>query len=343
MIAKKYDILAIGAPFIDLILHVSEEFLATIPGEKKGMEPTDHNSLLKIIQASQQTPFIIPGGSGANTIKGLTNLGHTCAIVGKIGTDDLGRLFEQEITNLGVQSLFLPTNTPTGQSLCLVTPNGERTMRSFLGASQEMTAVDLKPEFFRGVKLVHIEGHSLLNGSLAVRAMELAKEVGAKISFDLGSFEIVSLYKETILSLLERYVDIVFCNREEAEHLTGKSPEEACRELKEICLVAVVLMGKEGCWVGDRSKNGCAEENGNGKRKDVFQCPAYPVTPIDTTGAGDLFASGFLHGFFNGEPLKECARYGALLGAAVVQVQGTKIPTDIWAQLKQKIVSSSSS
>lgn len=325
---KKYDVLGVGSPFVDHIIEVQEEFLAEIPGAKGGMVAVDYETLSAIIKKSAVEPVLLVGGSGANTIRGLAHFGHQCALVGKIGRDVAGKKFLERLSALKITSCLLPTMTPTAQVVCLVTPDGERTMRSFLGAGQEMGSGDLRPEIFAGISLVHIEGYTLLNGDLTERAMQFAKEAGAKVSFDLGSFEVVERHKQKIVNLLARYVDIVFANREEVRSLTQLEPQQGCGALTDLCETAVVLIGKEGCWAG------------RGTRK--VHCPAYNVLAVDTTGAGDFFASGFLHGYLEKDELEECARYGSLTGAAVVQVKGVEITHDGWEAIKQEIAKSRS-
>lgn len=317
------DILGIGAPFVDHIIQVSEEYISQLPGKKGGMWPVDYRTLTKIINSSGSAPTLILGGSGANTIKGLANFGYRCALSGKIGTDEAGRKFLASMKSLGITSFLQPTHNPTSQVVCLITPDKERTMRAFLGASEEMRGEDLDPRNFVGVRLVHIEGYSIMKEGVAQRAMELAKSVGAKVSFDLGSFEVVKAYKKALIELLARYVDIVFSNQEETLALTGREPEKGCEVLRDICETAVILLGKEGCLVGQGTR-------------EVY-CPAFKVDAVDSTGAGDLFASGFLHGVLQGCSLEECARYGALTGAAVVQVVGVDIPPQSWDEIKRKI------
>ena len=193
-------------------------------------------------------------------------------------------------------------------------------MLSFLGAGAEMKPDDLDPDYFKGVSLVHIEGYSLLVEGLTDKAMQLSKAAGAKVSFDLASFEITRTYKEKIIALLSHYVDIVFANTDETHALTLLGPEKGCMILKDLCDTAVVSMGKEGCWVGTS--------------QDLNYCPAIKTIPEDTTGAGDLFASGFLHGYLSGHSVEECARYGALTASEVIQVIGAELPPEAWARIK---------
>ena len=116
-------------------------------------------------------------------------------------------------------------------------------------------------------------------------------------------------------------MDIIIANEDEVRQLTGHDPQKGCSLLKDICNTVIVTMGRQGCWIGHQGT--------------MYQCPAYPVIPVDTTGAGDLFTSGFLHGFLNGRPIPECAHIGALAGRAVVQQQGTILPSDVWEQIER--------
>lgn len=319
-----HEVLGVGAPLLDHLLQVDEAYLETVPGEKHGMETVEYPAMVQIIEGSHTVPKQIAGGSCANAIKGLASLGQKCAMTGKIGKDAIGEKVHRDLLDQGITPLLHYSSTPTGHVTCLITPDGKRTCRAYLGASQEMGPDDLKADHFSPTKLVHIEGYTLLCSGLTHRAMELAKEAGAKISFDLGSFEIVESYRNLVMDLVSEYVDILFANEDETLALTGEDPQDGCEILKTLTEVAVVMIGKKGCWVGHGS--------------ETFHVPGYPIDqPIDTTGAGDLFASGFLHGYLEGRPLAECAKYGALTGNAVVQVVGAEIPESMWADIKQKI------
>ena len=319
-LAMSFEILGIGAPVLDHLIKISDEYLATIPGEKHGTETVDHTTMMDIIQKSHAEPIYITGGSCANAIKGLANLGWKCGVVGKIGNDSAGQIVKNHMQALGITTLYQKSNTPTAQVLCLITPDGKRTLRSYLGASKEMSPEELDPESFKGVKLVHIEGYTLLTNTLTQKAMELAKEAGASVSFDLGSFELVETYRDRIIELLKTYVDIVFGNADETGALTHLGPEQGCDFLKNLCNIAVVMMAKDGCWVGHE--------------KVKIRCHGFPIEhPLDSTGAGDLFASGFLHGYLSGQPLDKCAEYGSRIAAEVVKVIGAEVPQHIWKRL----------
>jgi sugar/nucleoside kinase (ribokinase family) len=321
---NRCEVLGIGNPFLDHLILVTDAYLNTIPGAKGGMEPVDYKTFRRIIDENGDQVNIRAGGSSANTIKGLAELGHRCGFAGRAGGDEAGQMFVKklEVSNI-IPYMTYSQSTATGQLACLITPDGQRTFRNYLGATQEMGAEDLHPGLFSGVSLVHIEGYTLLNDSVTQRAVELAKASQAKVSFTLGSFEVASGFKNQILSLLAKHVDIVFANAEETKALTRLPPEQGIDVLKELCEIAIVTIGAEGCWIASKSKK--------------IHCPAFPVIPLDTTGAGDLFAAGFLHGYLKDKDLPECARFGALVAAEVVQVLGAEISPTAWQRLRAAI------
>jgi len=318
-----YDILAIGTPIVDQLIMTTDEFLQKIHGPRGGSESVDYETLCKLLKNSGHSPVSATGGCAANTIKGLAQLGHNCALFGKLGNDEAGLYFQRTMEELGIISKLQIVNKPTAQVACLISPDHERTMRSFLGAGLEMKAQDLDSEIFKNVKLLHIEAYLLDRDPLVQHSMELAKAAGAKISFDLANFEIVEKYKKQMIDLLSNYVDIVFANNEETQALTGLGGEAGCDILKDICEIAVVKLGDKGCLAAQ-------------DQEKVFQ-PGFTVNAVDTTGAGDLFASGFLHGYLQQKELKECARYGNLVASFVVQMVGTEMMPEMWQSIKKQL------
>lgn len=309
-----YRVLGVGAACMDLLIPVSDDFLTHVPGEKGGAQPIGIDKLNHILSKSHTLPNIATGGSCANTIKGLAGLEEKCAFLSHIGSDALGEHFIQYMEKLGIVGLFSKSSRPTPRVLCLITPDGQRTMRFCAGCSEEMSDYFLHPDYFKGVKIIHLDAYTLRNGNLTKRVMQLAKEAQATVSIDLSSFEIVREFHDTIIELLTNYVDIVFANEDETKALTGLPPKEGCLKMQEMCPIAVTLMGKEGCLVGHKGK--------------VFRSRAFPAKLVDSTGAGDLFASGFLYGYLQGYSLEKCARLGNRLGSAIVEVQGAELPPE---------------
>lgn len=318
-----YRILGVGAACMDLLVSVDEDFLSHIPGEKGGSQAIQIEELNQILSHHHFIPILATGGSCANTIKGLAQLKEKCAFFSHIGTDELGEHFCQYMRKMGIVGLFSKSIHPTPRVLCLITPDSQRTMRFCAGCSIEMSESFLHQGYFKGVKLVHLDAYTLYNGNLTKTTMEFAKEAQALISIDLSSFEVVRQFRSVIMDLLPRYVDIVFANQDEIKALLELSPQEGCFELQKMCPVAVVLMGEEGCLVGHQGK--------------IMHSPTYPAKVIDSTGAGDLFASGFLYGYLKGYPLAECARLGNRLGSAVVEVQGAELPQEKWMEIQSDL------
>jgi len=367
-----YNVLGLGQPLLDRILQVDEAVMQRLGIKERGgssliLDKSELEVFLKSLEAAISeeycsgssssdeedeeplTPLspivnknafknikkalLVPGGSCCNTIKAMASLGEKCGLIGKLGRDSSGRYYRDSMSDRGVIPLMIEdAHHRTGEVICLITPNGERTMKAFLGASLQMTENDLLPQDFQGVKLLHVEGYSIYNQPLTFRAMELAKQNQSMVSFDLGSFELVRQFKPTILNMLKNHVDIVFANSEEARELIGESKDAKVRDVAEkcadylaqYCKVAVVMMGKEGCWV----------KSGNEK----YACPADVVAnPIDTTGAGDLFAAGFLYGYLQGYTLQQCARLGSLSGCEVVKVLGAEVPMERFKTIKAHV------
>jgi sugar/nucleoside kinase (ribokinase family) len=322
--ANQYKVLGIGAPCIDVLVKADFDIIQSL-GIKGGSTQIDQMFIPNLLTKLNEAKLILaPGGSSSNTIKGLANLGHSCAFYGKRGNDKFGQQFVQSIKELGITSLVTTSKTHSTQlCLCLISPDGDRTMRCYPGAANEISSKDITPDLFEGVTLVHIEGYALYmnDPQFTQTVMQMAKANGARISFDLSSFEMVNMFKPLILHLLRNYIDIVFANADEVKALTGLDPYEGCKNLKNHCDIAVVMVGKEGCYVGSKDH--------------IIQSPASEVNVIDTTGAGDLFVSGFLHGILKDLPLETCAQYGNLTGAAVVGVYGAEISATKWDEIKK--------
>lgn len=319
------EVLGIGAPLVDQIIHVTDEYLSQIGNKKGGMQIVDFPTFTKLLKDTRVEVKLIPGGSCANTLRGLSRLDHSCAFIGKIGNDSVGDFFLQDLNTLGIKSLCPSSpHTPSGQVLSFVTPDGERTFQTYLGATLELKASDLKLENFTHVKLVHIEGYSLSYPGLAQQTIRYAKKAQALVSLDLASFEIIDTLRNDFLALMDAGVDICFGNEREIMALTGLAAREGCMKLKTLCPIVIATMGKKGSWIGNKDS--------------LTYCPTTPIEkPIDTTGAGDLFMSGFLHGYLHGMPLDICAHFGSLAGAAIVQVEGAHLTDNQWQQLRQEM------
>jgi sugar/nucleoside kinase (ribokinase family) len=318
-----FEILTVGSPCVDRLIHVPHEFIDRLPGQKGGAMAVDHHMLLRLLKESGAKETLVAGGSASNTTKGLANFGYSCGLTGTLCNDDMGTFFLQSLQGLPITPLYHTVNTPTAEVLCMITPDGDRTQRPHLGASTAMSAAHLDETHFEGCKLVLLEGFALRNEGLLEGAMTLSKQKGCSIALGLSSFEIAAYHRKQLHNLLPKYVDLVFASHDEASTLTGLAPDQAAIALSKLCEVAVVTGAEKGCWVA---------QNGS-----VVHCPTVPVTPLDVTGAGDIFMAGFLHGWLQKLPVTKCAEIGCRLGAAVTQVMGPCLPRSVWETILKEI------
>ena len=310
------------------------DILAILPDEKllekfhlpKGsMQHVDEETGNKIWQTIKSLDAqYVPGGSASNTITGCAIFGMPSGFIGKVGDDELGSLFKADLERNGIHATLLKGTASSGRAMVFVTgANAERTFAVYLGAAIELTAEDLDPEFFRGYDYLHIEGYLVQNQKLLRRAVEIAKSLGMTISFDMASYNVVESNAAFLHDIVENYVDIVFANETEAEVFTGKPPREALEDIAAVCGVAVVKLGREGSMV----------MSGN----EYHFIEPWPAERIDATGAGDIYASGFLYAHSLGLPLKVCGEVGTIIASKVIEVVGPKVDIPRWKAAKQEI------
>lgn len=323
MNGKTY-ILGAGSALIDLLVNVDDAFLKSIDAEKGGTVITGIDEINRIINASGVEPQTVPGGSAGNTIFGLAELGMPTSFIGKIGRDREGMIYRDTLLALGARDAFrYADGVNTGCCLSLITPDSERTMRSNFGASSLLSREDLTADDFAGARHFHVEGYQLFMPGLVERMVELGEAAGCTMSIDLCAFEIIRAMRERLAALLPRF-DIIFANEDEAAELCGPgTPDEWAKRLGEIVPVACLKLGIEGSIIKTRSGTDRTE--------------ARVVPAVDTTGAGDLWESGFLYGYLNGYSMADSARFGSIVAAEVVKVVGPKIPADRWPVIKQQM------
>lgn len=323
----KRRVVGVGSPIVDLLVRVPESFLASVKGAKGGMELVDTDTIDRLVSESGITPDKAPGGSAANTIFALARMDIPTAFIGKLGMDDDGGYYQEMFRGIGgeIDHFLYSSEAPTARCLSLITPDFERTMRTDLGAAVLLAPNEIELDDFSGFVHAHIEGYLLFNQELAERALFCAKNAGCTVSLDLGSFEVVSAARDVLPRLLEKYVDAVFANEDEASAYCGhQDAEAALRELGRLCEVAAVKLGAKGAWL---------------KRGDeVFRCEAIPVAQVvDTTGAGDCWAAGFLYGHLTGLSLQRCGELASLLGGEVVQEIGASPSRAAWSRIHDRI------
>lgn len=305
---------------MDYLISVSEEELSSLQLSKGDWREMEAESLKEFL-FKHPNAHEFTGDCAANTIKGLAALGMSCGLTGRVGDDELGAQVRRVFNELKVTTLFSEAAQSTDCLAALITPDGERSFCGSFLAQHGISETDLLQEHFKGVKLVHMEGYQLANGAYLEKAMEMSKESGAKISFDLGNPNIARSYRERIFALLEKYTDILFLNESEAFALTQLPPDKSALFLKNVCPLVVIKVGAKGCWV-------CSDEG-------LFHSSGFPTQVVDTTGAGDVFASAFLYAYLNGYPLRSCAEIGNRAGSAATERFGAELSLAKWEEIKQ--------
>jgi len=330
-------VLGLGNALVDIMTQLDHDQYLTAFGLPKGsMTLVDAQRSKKIYDETihlQKT--VRSGGSAANTIHGLANLGVETGFIGKIGTDEMGKVFHDDMISAGINAHLSQSQVSTGRAVALISPDTERTFATYLGAAIQLNRHDLSSELFSQYNIFHIEGYIVQNHSLLEDALKLAQLMNLKISLDLASFNVVDQNREFLEEMLKEYVDVVFANEDEARSLTGKEPAEALDQLARLCEIAVVKVGKEGSLLASRLLTIGSRQYAAGSRQ--IKIGVIPVKSVDTTGAGDLYASGFLYGLVNGYDLEKCGKIGAILAGKVIEVIGPKIDEERWKVVHKMI------
>lgn len=319
-------ILGIGSTLVDILSQVpNEEVLNELNLPKGSMTYVNINDAVSIGErlAQQYGSQRAAGDSAANTMSGLARLGAKSGFLTMMGNDEMGQFFTNEMTRTGVEMLALKSDTPTGRVIAMVTPDGERTFATCLGASIELSPDDIKPELFDNWDIFYIEGYLVANPDMLRKAISTAKDKGMKIAIDLASYNVVEESRDFLLELVNNYVDIVFANEQEALALTGMEPEKALHYIAERCEIAVVKIGAKGAYI----------QRGN----EIVTIPPLKADVVDTTGAGDMWAAGFLAGLVKGENLQKCGMMGAIVAKNIIEVMGAKMDDERWDNIHAAI------
>jgi adenosine kinase len=317
MTSAKYDVLGIGNAIFDVLVQTDESFLSTHGMTKGGMALIDEARAVSIYR--DMGPAVeMSGGSAANTIVGIASFGARAAYVGKIRDDQIGGLYAHDIRAAGVafETRPAPQGPATGCSYILVTPDGERTMNTYLGAAQELTPDDIDAAQVAASAIVYLEGYLWDPKSAKeafVKASTIAHDEGRRVALTLSDSFCVDRYRGEFLDLMRKgTVDLIFANEAELHSLYQTSDfDAALKQLRSDAKLGVVTRSEKGCVVA--SKDG------------ITAVPAFPIERmVDTTGAGDLFAAGFLFGLVRGAGHENAGRLGALAAAEIIQHVGAR-------------------
>ncbi len=318
-------VVGIGSALVDILALEDDDFIKKAGAVKGGMILVDDDIIEDTLSRTTKKPSVVPGGSACNTVVGIGKLGGLARFVGKLGDDELGKYFESDLKNNNVESYLFTCASPTGRVLSIVTPDAQRSMFTCLGASSETKPEEITINCFEGAAVVHIEGYLLFNKELILSALNNAKAAGALVSLDLASFTVVEQYKDFIDEIVEDYVDILLANEDEAFAFTGYRDEmKALDVISKRADIAALKLGERGSYISHNEKIIKVEPIGNG-------------FAVDTTGAGDLWASGFLFGFVNGYSIEKCGEIGSACGYEVCQVVGANIPENGWERIKRML------
>ncbi len=319
-------ILGIGSALVDILIQIpDEQILKELNLPKGSMTYVKADDIVSIGEqlVNEYGSQRASGGSAANTMSGLAQLGIEAGFLSKIGKDEVGEFFKKQMTDTHVKPSLLTSETPTGRVIAMVTADGERTFATCLGAAAEMCADDIKPELFEGWDILYVEGYLVANPTMLDKAVKTAKEAGLKIAIDMASYNVVEESRDYFMQLIENYVDYVFANEQEAFALTGMKSRQALDFIASRCEIAVVKVGAKGAYI----------KRGN----EMVTIPPMKANVIDTNGAGDMWAAGFMAGLVKGENLAKCGQMGAIVAANVIEVLGTKMNAERWEKIHASI------
>lgn len=319
-------IIGIGNALVDVMTIIPDDSCLGQFGLPKGsmtmVDAQRSDEIKQAINGLKRT--LASGGSAGNTMYGLGIMGVHSSFIGKVGRDEMGNFYEKDMVDAGLAPVLMRSaQSPTGTAVALVTPDSERTFATHLGAATELTPEELNGNYFKGFHILYLEGYLIFNLPLVEQACRIAKENKMCVALDLASFNVVNEMLPAFKKIVSEYVDIVFANEEEARAFTGFGPVDALHEISKKCSIAVVKTGADGSWI---------------KRGDeVIKVDALTVRAVDTTGAGDLYAAGFLYGFSNGFSLDKCGLFGSILAGKVIEVIGARMPEEKWAEARKLV------
>ena len=322
-------IIGIGNALVDVLVRLKDDAVLRQMQLPKGSMTLINEAQQRKLRASKEGLKLeqATGGSAGNAMLALAHLGGKAGFVGKVGRDALGKFYSDNCKAVGIDAHLLQCDLPTGVANTFISPDGERTFGTCLGAAATLQASDITPQIFEGVGMAHIEGYLVQNHELMETICQTAMEQSVQLSLDLASYNVVASDLAFFRHLVQDYIDIVFANEEEAAAFTGlQNPQEALREIAAYKCLAVVKLGGKGSSAR------------LGREEVIIGARQVPV--VDTTAAGDFFAGGFLYALNKGASLKDCLSCGALLSEHIIGVVGTRLPEEEWEEIRKEELSS---
>lgn len=316
-------VIGIGNALTDMLVNLSNDAVLTEYQLAKGsMSLVDSQLQTAVSKSVAGCPYSLSlGGSAGNTIRAMARLGCDVGFIGKVGEDNTGEFYEQALRNIGVEPYMLRSEERSGKCVALVSPDGERTFVTHLGAAADLHAEDIDGAIFDDYDCLYVEGYLVQDHDLIRSTVEKAKRHGLKVAIDLASFNVVEENCDFLRDIVEKYVDILFANEDEARAFTGEhEPLNALNAISRMCELAVVKIGMKGALI---------------KRGDevVHVGIMAAAKRVDTTGAGDFYAAGFMAGLCEGLSLRQCGTIGAITAGKVIEVVGTTFGEDAWREI----------
>ena len=312
---------------MDVFARVPDAFLKNVAGEKGGMVLVDHREMERVIALLEGEPAYSTGGSAANATFNAARLGLRSTFLGKLGNDELARIYRRSFEAAGVDGARFKTGTvANARCLALVTPDAQRTLRTDLGAAMTLAPAEISAADFRGCRHAHIEGYLVFNRALAEAVLTAARAAGCTTSIDLSSFEVVNASRDWLFGQFRKGIDIVFANEDEIRALFQDQTSDyatLARQLANQGVLAAVKVGKDGAWIAHESQLHRI-------------APLAVADVVDTNGAGDAWAAGFLFGHLRGWPLPAAGALASLMGAETVMHMGPIIPDTHWQVVRPR-------
>lgn len=326
---SQFDLIGVGSPIMDLLAQVPDSFLETVAGEKGGMVLVDTPEIEALVARLPSKPAMAPGGSAANTARFAARLGLRTTFLGKLGNDEIATAYRGHFAAMGIEgNHFKRAELPNARCLSLITPDSQRTLRTCLAAAMTLDPAEISRADFAGCRHAHMEGYLLFNPALADSVVTAARAAGATLSIDLASFEVARAARDWMFRQLETGLRVVFANEDEVRALfqSDEGYDVLARRLAGYGGIACVKLGKDGAWIAQGDT--------------LIRVDAIKVTDaIDTTGAGDAWAAGFLFGLLRGWSIPASGALGSLLGAEIVRHIGPTVPQDRWSCIVEKVES----
>jgi len=318
-------VMGIGNALIDIMAELPDESLLKTYSFAKGSQEHVNKEVFDRFyeELSLTDARFIPGGSTANTIHALANLDHKTAFIGAIGNDEHGKKFEEDMTGAGVYTDLIRKEGDTGKVLHLKTPDDTITRIGYTGVNDDLTPDDLSDKYLANYSHLLIDGYMLPNEDFIQALADFDDIQYMKVVFDLASSHIAEGHREFLKQFLKGTVDILFANDLEAFSYTNNEPERAIKSLAKDCEVVVIKKGDKGSLIHRGS--------------EFYPIPSSPANVVESSGAGDLYAAGFLYGLLKNYHLTQCGKIGAFLASKILEVEGGRIFSEDWRVIKKMI------